>query len=98
MTALAAAPSVTFLTHYFGSGLADEKYLVERYRSLVDGDIRRIRSRDEKDAVVTRRAVKAIRPARNEIVIATGVKKKGGIQVWGDLATGLFADRRQKRL
>ena len=30
----------TFLTHLFGRGLDDEKYRVERYRSMADGMIR----------------------------------------------------------
>ena len=31
----------TFLTHFFGSGLADDTYVVERFKTMVDGDIRR---------------------------------------------------------
>ena len=30
----------TFLTHFFGSGLADDRYAVERYKARADGDIR----------------------------------------------------------
>ncbi len=30
----------TFLTHMFGSGLDDNRYVVERFRSQADGDIR----------------------------------------------------------
>ena len=30
----------TFLTHTFGRGLEDERYVVERFRSIDDGDIR----------------------------------------------------------
>ncbi len=33
----------TFLTHMFGSGLNDNRYVVERFRSMADGDIRPIR-------------------------------------------------------
>ena len=29
----------TFLTHLFGSGLEDERYAVERFKSMDDGDI-----------------------------------------------------------
>ena len=32
----------TFLTLLFGSGLADERHVVERFKSMVDGDIRRV--------------------------------------------------------
>lgn len=31
----------TFLVHFFGGGLADERYVVERFRAFADGDIRR---------------------------------------------------------
>ena len=30
----------TFLTHLFGRGLEDERYAVERFQSMDDGDIR----------------------------------------------------------
>ena len=30
----------TFLTHLFASGLADDRYVVERFRAYADGDIR----------------------------------------------------------
>ena len=44
MTAAIAFPRTTastFLTHLFGSGLADDRYVVERFKALADGDIRR---------------------------------------------------------
>ena len=31
--------SRTFLTHFVGSGLDDDRYVVERYRSQADGQI-----------------------------------------------------------
>ena len=31
----------TFLTHYFGSGLVEDTYVVEKFTALVNGDIRR---------------------------------------------------------
>ena len=34
-------PASTFLIHLFGQGLADERYVVERFQALADGDIRR---------------------------------------------------------
>ena len=30
----------TFLTHFFGSGLADDRYVVKRFKALACGDIR----------------------------------------------------------
>ena len=45
----------TILTHVFGRGLADESYVVERYKTLADGDIRRMPG-DETPAKGRRRA------------------------------------------
>ncbi len=42
MTAAMAMPgntADTFLVHFFGTGLADDRYVVERSRVLTDGDI-----------------------------------------------------------
>ena len=87
----------TFLTHIFGPGLDDDRYLVERFRSMADGEIRR-RTGDEptaKGEIVSLRAVQRMRPARDEIIVCTGMRLKGGVQYWGDLATGLFAERKR---
>ncbi|MXY42399.1 MAG: hypothetical protein F4Y62_21670 [Rhodospirillaceae bacterium] len=95
----------TFLTHFFGSGLSDDTYVVERFKAMVDGDIRRCADwqpaaktgrRKTKDATVTRKAVQDLRPARTEIIVCTGLKTRGGVQIWGDIACGLFHDRKQK--
>ena len=94
----------TILTHLFGRGLADERYVVERYRAMANGDIRR-RPGDEPAKKGRRKAnctiaslqtVKKLRPARTEIIICTGLRIKGGVQLWGDIATGLFCDRKQR--
>ena len=38
-----------------------------------------------------------MRPARNEIIVCTGLSIRNcGVQYWDCLATGLFHDRRQK--
>ena len=34
----------TFLTHLFGQGLDDDRYVVERFQSMADGDIRPLRT------------------------------------------------------
>ncbi len=95
----------TFLTHFFGSGLSDDTYVVERFRALVDGDIRRCPDRPPAPkkgkrktarATVTRKAVQALRPERTEIIVCTGLKTRGGVQLWGSVATGLLCDRKQK--
>ena len=37
-----------------------------------------------------------MRPERDEIIICTGVTIKGGAQYWGDRATSLFVERKQR--
>ena len=95
----------TFLTHLFGQGLDDDRYVVERFRSMADGDIRSLRPggtraknrRKATGRILSRQAVRKMRPARDEIIVATGINlRNSGIQLWGDLATGLFAERRQR--
>ncbi len=99
-----AAPNVTvrisstFLTHYFGKGLTDELYAIERYKTTIDGEIRRLSKGRQVDCLALSLAVVLeLRPARNEIIICTGKRRRGGIQYWGDLATGLFAEGKRKR-
>ena len=105
MTAAIAFPRTTastFLTHLFGSGLADERYVVERFKALACGDIRRVAGEEPattkkgKRATATLNEVKELRPARTEIIICTGLRTRGGQQLWGDIATSMFHDRRQK--
>ena len=95
----------TFLTHTFGRGLEDERYAVERFRSMADGDIRplpgeesKIKDRRQaKRATASRKAVREMRPARDEIIVCTALNlKASGVQYWGEYATGLFAERRQR--
>ncbi len=86
----------TFLTHLFGQGFDDDRYVVERFRSMADGDIRPLRPGGPRTNV-SRQAVRKMRSARDEIIIATGINlRNSGIQLWGDLATGLFVERRQR--
>lgn len=94
----------TFLIHMFGRGLEDDRYVVERFQAMADGDIRRWPGgepkkqgrRKAKHAIVSLKAVQDMRPARNEIIICTGLHVKGGVQIWGDLSTGLFVQRKQR--
>ncbi len=86
----------TILTHVFGRGLADERYVVERYRAMADGDIRRAPGdakpaksrRKPKRNIVSLKAIRDMRPARTEIIICTGLRIRGGVQIWGDIAQG----------
>ena len=83
----------TFLTHLFGQGLDDDRYLVERFRSMADGDIRPLRDggpgtkgrRKAPKTTVSLQAVRKMRPARDEIIIATGINlRNSGVQYWGE--------------
>ncbi len=89
----------TFLTHLFGQGLDDDRYVVE-------GDIRPLRAggpgtRGRSKAprtIVSRQTIRKMRPARDEIIVCTGLSlRNSGVQYWGSIATGLFCDRKQKR-
>ena len=79
----------TFLTHLLSRGLADERYEVKRYRSA-DGDIRPLRpeetgKRKGKRVTASRRAVREMRPARDELIVCTGIRVPGsGLQLWGE--------------
>ncbi len=91
----------TYLIHEFGRGLEDERYVVSRYRSHANGDIRPLDEQQAKDArkrraTMSRRSVRRLRPDRNEIIIATGVSVDGGIQYWGEWSCGLFAEGRHR--
>ena len=95
----------TFLTHFIGGGLEDDRYVVETYRSLANGEIVPVRTGATKPkgrckarvTVLPLKAVKSLRPARDEIIIATGVKLRHcGVQLWGWRSLGIFADRRQR--
>ncbi len=95
----------TFLTHLFGRGLEDERYAVERFRSMDDGEVRPLPAggrtakgrRGAKRETASRRTVRQMRPARDEIIVCTGLRiRDSGQQLWGDVATGLFGERRQR--
>ncbi len=95
----------TYLTHFVGDGLEDDRYVVETYRSLANGEIVPVhadgsRPRGRRKAlgrILSLKAVQRLRPARDEIIIATGVKLRNcGVQRWGWRSLGLFVERRQK--
>ena len=85
----------TFLTHMFGRGLDDDRFRVERFQSMSDGEIRprRCNGPSKKGRgkasreIVSLRTVQKIRPARDEIIICTGVHcATAGVQYWGEYA------------
>ena len=96
MYAAIAVPgdSRTILTHLLGRGLEDDRYVVERFQAMADGDIRRAPGdelakksrRKAKHTVASLKSVQQMRPARTEIIICTGLRIKGGVQIWGDYA------------
>ena len=95
----------TFLTHFVGGGLEDDRYVIQRYRSQADGDIVPIDAngvrpkgrRKPRPTIASLKAVEKLRPARDEIIIATGIKLRDcGVQLWGYRALGIFVERRQK--
>ena len=79
----------TFLTHLFGQGLADERYEIKRYKST-GGEIRPVPAgekggRKRKRATASRRAIREMRPARDELIVCTGLKvPDSGLQLWGE--------------
>ena len=92
----------TFLVHLFGRGLDDERYVVEKYRSHPNGEIEPIQAeqhrtkgrRRPRRTIVSRSAVREMRPERDEIIVCTGVKLEGsGMQLYGWQATGLLTTR-----
>lgn len=102
------APTTTFLTHFFGGGLIDmgECYVVERFRTMSNGEIRRWpgetptkhNGRDRsKPVVASVDEVHEMRPAYNEIIVCTGLGTRAGVQYWGYAACGLFGDRTMRR-
>lgn len=99
------ADSSTYLIHLFGTGLdADDRFVVERFRSRADGEIVPVDGdstggkarRRKRRTVIALEAVEKLRPARDEIIVATGLSRSGGLQAWGSYATGLFVQRRQR--
>ena len=92
----------TFLTHLFGPGLDDDRYVIERFQSKADGEIRpRGRNGSSKKGrgkasreIVSLSTVQRMRPERDEIIICTGVNRTTlGVQYWGDRAVGLVRRR-----
>ena len=91
--------SDTWLTHVFGRGLDDERYVVEKYVSLPSGEIRPVEAeepgtgarRGKRRTIMSAGAVKKMRPQRDEIIVCTALNlKASGIQYWGETAVGIL--------
>ena len=101
------APATTYLTHFFGGGLIDkgECYVVERFRSMSSGEIRRStgkaspgkngRGRGNPE-IASVDEVRELRPVYNEIIICTGLGTRSGVQYFGSHAIWGQVLRRQR--
>ena len=92
----------TFLTHMFGRGLDDDRYVIERFQSKADGEIRRHNGTPKKSRgkasreIVSLSTVQRMRPKRDEIIVCTGIAITSGIQYWGDRAMGFLVNARHR--
>ena len=92
----------TFLTHMFGRGLDDDRYVIERFQSKADGEIRRRNGASKKSRgkasreIVSLNTVQRMRPKRDEIIVCTGIAITGGIQYWGDRAMGFLVNAKHR--
>ena len=94
----------TFLTHMFGRGLDDDRYVIERFQSKADGEIhprrRNVASKKTRGKasreVVSLSTVQWMRPRRDEIIVCTGIAITGGIQYWGDRAMGSLVNAKYR--
>ena len=90
----------TYLVHVFGQGLEGDRYVIEKYRSLADGQIHAVEAehtgtrarRGKRRTIMSAGAVKKLRPERDEIIVCTALNlKASGVQYWGETAAGIFA-------
>ena len=74
MTAAMAMPgntAETFLVHFFGTGLADDRYVVERFKARADGDIVPARPRRSRRRAGARRSTRWSRAERPRRCVRT---------------------------
>ena len=92
----------TYLVHVFGEGLEGDRYVIEKCRSLSDGQIHAVEAeqprtkgrRSKRRTIMSAGAVKKLRPERDEIIVCTALNMKAsGIQYWGETVAGIFAAR-----
>ncbi len=80
----------TFITHLSGRTLADDRYPVDKFRSTAEGDIRPVTAgetgkRKTRRVTASHRAVREMRPARDEPIVCKGLRVPGsGLQLWGE--------------
>ena len=99
MTAALALPgntAATFLTHFFGPGLADDRHAVEKLRATADRNSRRCPDsnptggKGRKVVTATLKAVNRMHPAPSESIAYSGVRSRAS------LSPDLLRDREQK--
>ena len=87
----------TYLVHNFSNGLdGEDRFVVERFKALINGDIRPIDTeapktkgrRKTRRTVVSRKAVEAMLPARTEIMLCTGLLNGAADRFWGTSRRG----------
>ena len=76
--AMSGNTAAAFLVHFFGGGLEDERYVVERFKAMADGEIRRMpgdgaakKGRKARCVTATLKAVKETRAAAFETASAS---------------------------
>ena len=77
--AQAFAPNATtFLTHIVGLGLADKRYVVQRFKSMLDGDIRPVEAEAPKGSR-RRTAKRVLATASEDRVVCVLTRELRGI-------------------
>ena len=91
----------TFLMHVTGDGLPDDRFAVLFFQSRADGDIVPVHPEGStgkgkpRPSIMTLEKVRALRPGRDGIIIATGIDdRECRLQAWGIRASGIGYDRR----
>ena len=87
---------MTFLTHATPDGFKDDFYDCTIFKTLHEtGEIIEAPAKSQPRKPRARKEIEKIRPATNEIWICRGTKMlTAEIQIWGGIATGLFASSR----
>lgn len=71
------------LVYVCGRGVEGERYVIEKYRSLADGQIRPVEA-ERSGTILSAGAVKKLRPQRDGIIVCAALNlKASGIQYWG---------------
>ena len=94
----------TFLTHMFGRGLDDDRYVIERFLSKADGEIRPRRRNgalkksrgNTSSEIVSLSTVKRSGPSATRSLSAPVSPSSVVFNIGGDRATGLFVNAKYR--